>query len=39
MYRKRGHLESGNVSSDNPEHLDAIYHPLPITMRREEPGV
>ena len=39
MYRKRGHFESGNVSSYNPEYLDAIDHPLPITMRRKEPGV
>ena len=39
MYRKRGHFESGNVSSHSPEHPDAIRRPLLNTMRRKEPGV
>ena len=39
MYKKRGHFERGNVSSDNLEHLDAIRHALPNYKKKGAWGV
>ena len=34
-----GHFESGNVSSHNLEHLDAIRHPVPNYKKRGAWGI